>query len=533
MKKLLMLLIVVALAFSFVACNKTEETKAAAVADAPRELTVWEGLWANISVSVPTLDETPLYIEAQKRTGIDVTWIHPPQGQENENFNLMIASNELPDIIWRNWIGGYPGGPEKAISDGVIIKHNDLMAKAAPNFMAALKKDPQAAKEIKTDSGTIYGFNFIRGGEDLMVFFGPQLRKDWLDDLGLEVPETIAEWETVLTAFKKSGKTDTPLGFTKLGKGRDIAASSAFIQPFRTNWDFYRQDNGKVQFGPMDPQFKDFLTLFKSWYDKGLIDPEFMSLERKAFDAKILNGDVGAWVSYTGSGIGAYLDAKRGSGEVYDLIPAPYPVINKGDMPHFGQRDTAGKPDAMAITTQAKNPELAAEWLDYGYSDEGHILFNFGIEGESFTWVTDYPGFEGEKWAKYTDLMMNNPDGKTLSQMGGLYTRAFYSGPIVQDRQYIFQYANRPAQRDAIKIWAKTDALKHMMPPITSTPDESEDLATIMAEVQTYREEMVIKFITGQEPLSNFAAFQDQLKKMGIDRAIEIKQAGMDRFNAR
>jgi putative aldouronate transport system substrate-binding protein len=62
---------------------------------------------------------------------------------------------------------------------------------------------------------------------------------------------------------------------------------------------------------PWTLSLKDFLTLFKSWYDKGLIDPEFMSLERKAFDAKILNGDVGAWVSYTGSGIGAYLDAKK------------------------------------------------------------------------------------------------------------------------------------------------------------------------------------------------------------------------------
>lgn len=533
MKKLLLLLLVVSCSFGMLAANGQED--AAATSNA-KELTIWETLGANAAVSISTLAEAPVYIEAMKRTGFDITWIHPPQGQEDENFNLMIASNELPDLLFRDWIGGYPGGPEKAISDEVIIKHNDLIASSAPNYSAYLNSNPQASKEVRTDSGTLYGFNFIRGDEALMVFFGPQLRKDWLDELGLDVPVTLDDWTEVLTAFKESGKSEYPLGFTKISKGRSIQDPQnfgAFVQAFDTSWDFYVADNGKVAFGPMDSQFKDYLTFFKGWYDQGLVDPEFVSCERKAFDAKILNGDIGAWVSYTGSGIGAYLDAKKGSGETYDIVPAAYPVLKAGDTPFHGQRDTAGKSIAMAVSTQARNPELAAEWLDYGYSAEGTELFNFGIEGDSFNWTTSYEGFEGQKFPQYTEKMINNPEGKTLAQMGFIYTRAFYNGPIVQQPEYIFQYAHRPAQRSAIEIWAQTDALKHMMPPITSTPDESEDLATIMAEIKTYREEMVIKFITGQEPLSNFGAFQDRMKQMGIDRALEIKQAGLTRFNAR
>ena len=54
-----------------------------------------------------------------------------------------------------------------------------------------------------------------------------------------------------------------------------------------------------------------------------------------------------------------------------------------------------------------------------------------------------------------------------------------------------------------------------------------------MSEVNTYREEMVVKFITGQEPIANFSQFQARLKQMGIERAIAIKQAGLERFNAR
>ena len=44
---------------------------------------------------------------------------------------------------------------------------------------------------------------------------------------------------------------------------------------------------------------------------------------------------------------------------------------------------------------------------------------------------------------------------------------------------------------------------------------------------------MVVKFITGQEPIENFDAFQARLRQMGIERAIEIEQAALDRFNAR
>lgn len=530
MKKALLVTIAILFVTGFAfATGQGEE----ATGEGPRELTIWEGLWYNASVSVASLDETPLYQEVQRRTGVDVTWIHPPQGQEEEQFNLMIASNDLPDMIyWDNWITNYPGGPEKAISDGVIIELNDVFDEYAPNLTGLFEENPFWEKSAKTDNGTFYAFPFIRGKEDLMVFFGPQLRRDWLDQLGLDVPETLAEWEEVLVAFRDAGLSEHPLTFTRFDRGRGInGPGNAFIQPFGVTWDFYRVD-GEVRFGPYEDEYLEFLTFFKDWFDRGLVDPEFFSNERNTFDAKILNGEVGAWTSYTGSGIGAYLDANAGEG-TFDIIAAPYPVIEAGDTPFFGQRDNPLPGQGMAITTQAEDVQLAAEFADYAYGDEGHILFNFGIEGESYEWTTEYPGFEGIDWPEYTETVTNDPDGRTLAQMGGLYTRSFYSGPIVQDYRYIYQYARRPAQRDAIQIWSRTEAADHMLPSITATPDEAQELAEIMSEVETYREEMFVRFITGQEPLSNFDEFQARLEQMGIERAVEIKQAGLERFDAR
>jgi putative aldouronate transport system substrate-binding protein len=528
MKKMVLVAFAGILIAGLASCGRDET----AAEGGARELTIWESLWPNTSVSVSSLDETPLYQEVQARTGIDVTWIHPAQGQEDEQFNLMIASNDLPDLIYRHWLNDYPGGPEKAISDGVIIELNDVFADYAPNLTGLFEENSLWEKSAKTDSGTFYAFPFVRGHEALMVFYGPQLRADWLDELGMDVPETWSDWEETLTAMKEAGLSEYPLTFTRFDRGRGInGPGNAFIQPFGTTWDFHQID-GEVMFGPYEDEYLDFLTAFKAWFDAGLVDPEFFSNERSTFDAKILNGEVGGWTSYTGSGIGAYLDANGGEG-TFDIVPAPYPVLNEGETPFFGQRDVPVRGSGMAITTQASDVQLAAEYADFAYSEEGHLLFNFGIEGESYEWTTEYPGFEGERWAAYTDMMFNDPQGRTLSQMGGLYTRSFYEGPIVQDRQYIFQYANRQSQRDAIQIWAQTDVQDHMLPPVSATPEESEELAEIMSEVQTYREEMFVRFITGQEPLSNFDAFQARLEQMGIERAIEIKQAGLERFNAR
>ena len=76
-------------------------------------------------------------------------------------------------------------------------------------------------------------------------------------------------------------------------------------------------------------------------------------------------------------------------------------------------------------------------------------------------------------------------------------------------------------------------ALKHNLPYITPTLAESNEMATIMNEINVYVEETVKKFILGTEPLSNFDIFITNIRRMNIDRAIAIQNAAWDRFNKR
>ncbi|MDW7657785.1 MAG: hypothetical protein SCM11_11510 [Bacillota bacterium] len=71
------------------------------------------------------------------------------------------------------------------------------------------------------------------------------------------------------------------------------------------------------------------------------------------------------------------------------------------------------------------------------------------------------------------------------------------------------------------------------MPPLTFTAEESLRTSEIMGEVNTYYDEMVNKFIMGVEPLSKYDEYVTRINAMGIDEAIAIYQAALDRYNLR
>jgi putative aldouronate transport system substrate-binding protein len=54
-----------------------------------------------------------------------------------------------------------------------------------------------------------------------------------------------------------------------------------------------------------------------------------------------------------------------------------------------------------------------------------------------------------------------------------------------------------------------------------------------MTDVETYRDEMLLKFIMGVEPIENFDKYVKKIQSMGIEDATKIQQAALERFNKR
>jgi putative aldouronate transport system substrate-binding protein len=481
-------------------------------------LTYWLPLNVNVAAHYTDLNDTPYAKELEKRTGIAVDYIHPPVGAEAEQFNLVIASGEMPDIIEYNWRSRYPGGPEKAIADKVILKLNDVFAKSAPNLNAYLRANPDEDRMIKTDSGSYYVFPLLRD-KPLICSQGPQLRQDWLNDLGLKVPVTIDDWHTVLTAFKQRKGASAPF------VGGLNHVQNAFVYAYNLSREFYLGDDKKVHYGPIEPAFRNYLTTMAQWFREGLFDPDLATISIQQRDAKFTGGDAGAVFGWVASGMGNWTAAGQATDKNYKLVGAPYPVLRAGDS-LFLNPDSPYTTLGGAITTACKNVEAAAKLLDYGYGTEGHLFMNFGIPGESYNMVNGYPA--------YSDAIFKHPENWPLGQAIGAYARSVYGGPMMQDNRYMEQYVPLPGQKAALDAWKSSEGVYiHSLPPVTPSPDESREYARIMNEINTYSNEMILKFILGTENLSGFDAFVSTIQRMGINRAIEIQNGALARYNSR
>ncbi|WP_010271218.1 extracellular solute-binding protein [Paenibacillus senegalensis] len=493
--------------------------------DYPEKLSYWVALNANAAATMQSYNEIGAYKEKERITGTRVEFQHPPAGQGSDQFNLMFNSNNLPDVIEYTWTGSsLPKGPDAAIKEQRIIRLNELIDEHAPNLKKILDENPDYLKLITTDEGNIYTFPFLRGDEFLLVYMGVAIRQDWLDQLNLPMPVTLDDWEKTLTAFRDNdlngnGQQDEiPLLIS-----RDfIDSTNAFIGAFGITHQFY-QENGQVKYGPMEPEYKEFLTLMNKWYTEGLIDQDYVTTDGTLRDAKMTGEQLGAVITYVGSGVGRYNDLMEESNPSFKLVGAPYPVKEEG-MPSIGQYEYPFTGIGASITVSASNPEAIVRWLDFNYSEEGHMLFNFGIEGESYELEGDYP--------RFTDTVMNNPDGLPITQAMARYNLASFSGPFLHDKRYSEQYNERQEQIDAINAWLDADHSK-VLPPLQPSAEDSSRYASIMNDVKTYRDEMFDRFVMGTESLDDFDKFVETLKTMGIEEAIQIQQAALDRFNAR
>ena len=475
-------------------------------------LTYWVRLANALSTSVTNFAETEFAKEYMRRTGINVEYKHPAQGTESESINLLLASGELPDIIEYNWLSL---NPDSAIEKKNILALNDYIENYSPNLKKWLSEHPDINKQIVTDNGNYYVYPFIRNDDKLQSTSGFMLRGDWLKELGLEVPETIDEWRTVLTAFRDKKNSTAPFG----------GMPTYFMGAYGISPDFYI-DNGKVHYGYYEPALKEYLIEMNEWYNEELLDKNFAVMDGNQFNSDVLNNIVGAMFGAGGGTMGMFLNAKAGSEEPFELVAAKFPSKEKGKKAEFGNKQWQYSPvNGAAITTQSKNPALAARFLDYSYSEEGSMLNNFGIEGVSYNIIDGYPTF--------SEVITKNPDGLSMAQAIPLYARSANEGPFIQDVKYIEQYYALDAQKDALVKWSDNNDLNHRMPQITLTREEASRSSKIMSDVRNYCNENTVKFILGSKSIDELDEFFDKLKGLGIEEAIDIQQAAYDRFMKR
>jgi putative aldouronate transport system substrate-binding protein len=493
-------------------------------------LTYWKELNGTVSPNFTSLNDTEFARYVQEETGIKVNFISPAVGGGRDAFNLLVASGNMPDIIEYGWnrLPGYPGGPAAALKNNVIIPLNDLLDTYAPDLKGLFEENSNYDKMVKTDDGTYYIFPVMKLDDYLNTTYGLFVRKDWLDELNMQIPVTIDDWYNVLSAFKNEKGASYTFTFhrnTSIGSAFNPFSNGMFTGAYGFTKGWFL-NNGKVAYGAYEIAYKDWLKTMAKWYAEGLIDNNFATNDGSTVDSNILNGLAGACALQIGGGLGRYLPQLRAEDPNISMVAAPYPVLKSGDEPQFSSLLNAFDGGGACITATSKNPEYAARFLNYGYTEKGRKTWNYGREGISYI-VTNGV-------VNLTESVTRSPEGWPLSQAWSKYSHGVYPGPFFSERRFLELYYPYPEQVDALGIFTSTNMKSHLMPPVSPTPDESSDFARIMTNILAYEDEYTLTAIMGTVNIdASFNEYREQLKRLGIDRAIEIQQGALERYNSR
>ncbi|NLC43870.1 MAG: extracellular solute-binding protein [Clostridiales bacterium] len=471
----------------------------------------------NADISNSYNENLPAFQELEKRTGIHVNFEAAPADQYNTTMQTRLAAaKDLPDLI------RVPDDPIRYATGGVIIPIDDLIGDYAPNIISLFKERPEVKKAMVAPNGRIYTLSAVVDARSMVNLNGIGMRKDWLETLNLKEPDTIDEWYDVLVAFKDgdpngNGKKDEiPLLAMNINGLYKIAWSYGLHLALSDGW--YPDENGDIVYEWIDPKMKEWLQEMNKWYEAGILDPDMDIQNRDKFTAKAI-GDVGG-VSVSDMTMQFPQWNER---MINDFPHARWEGIVPPEGPNGHRMMEQEQPTEnihYAITKDCENPKVLIQWLDYMFaSEEGEILMgNFGLEGLSYEMVDGEPQF--------TDYILKSEFGSGIAQaslgVNGSFPRILMREMI---EQRFLQYDGEVAQSNiATKYYVSS------FPRVLASKEESDSFTGIMADITTYKDEMIIKFIQGIESLDKFDEYVKSIEGLGIEDAIKIKQDQYDRY---
>ena len=147
------------------------------------------------------------------------------------------------------------------------------------------------------------------------------------------------------------------------------------------------------------------------------------------------------------------------------------------------------------------------------------MLANFGVEGVTYNMVDGYP--------KLSDMVINS--GNIQNEMEK-YSNSEFS---VVDPRYYEQRMVYPEQKEAIKTWENTNAEAHKLPVLLPTEEESNDISKYTTEIETYVNEMFIKYMVGSESLDTYDQYLAHLEDLGLSKVLKIYESEYERYKNR
>ena len=446
---------------------------------------------------------------------IDLNLVLNTKDAYEEKLNLLIASNELPDLI--SPVSGEIGkdiGPKGALV--AIDEHFDKM----PNFKKKIMEDKNVYASVVAADGHIY--NMPRFSKQQQFKSVPLLRTDLVKAVGKEMPKNFKELIDVLEAVKEK-YTDT-IGMISRNK---MNCLWSFGIHYNTNQSvFYDKNQDKWVYGPLNSGFKEMIGDFHEMWAKGLMDKEFFTSSTQQWEEKILSNKGVFTLDYATRALTETEAYKKLHPEdtEFQFQPIMPLVTDSNPEPTLNIAEQIGIWTSFGVSSDSKHIDRILEMIDWMYSDEAATLVQWGVEGEDYNIVDNMKKYVPSLKASY------NPEGTIdpETELGLNHNRIMRIENADGFEPYVEGYSEMiDAYKKNVHLFENNYRIN-----LTFTDDEMEEKGFIETNIKTYVEEEALKFITGEKPMSEYENFVLYLNDNGGKRLEEIYAGAYARYKA-
>lgn len=467
-------------------------------------------------------------------------------GSWQERFKLMLADETLPDLVFS--ANHYITDINLLAEEGFFLALDEYL-EYAPNLKAFLEAHPDYEAAVTAPDGHIYGLVQYTESPygDLSHAY---IRTDWLERVGMEVPNTVDELYDVLKAFKEKdadgdGDPNNEIPMSDHNSFTMIWATlmTAFGMPsVRANTDLNYglmfDADGNLVVSQTTENYKEFLTFMNKLYNEGLYDNEGFKNAVTVQREKTKAGNVGVFSDWS---------PVQATGLTKDVCNPNFSSINglSSELNPDGYMATispVGNVCHVLANADTDHPEVVVKLIDFLFTEEGKLIGAYGTEKSR----TVTPLKEDSSYIDYDSKVPEGQEANYANKTEYLNKKARPNAAIniikaAQGRVYYLQTLTSPDQiTDDMRInygtnafWAERAMTRELVPIISNiiyTAEETEERSILVTDVQNYLVMTRAQFITGELSVEkDWDNYIKTLEQMGINDLLEIETVAYER----
>lgn len=343
------------------------------------------------------MDEIYMTEYIEKTFNVDLVWTEYSKDAWNTQISLMLTTNDLPDLI----VGANmnKGELNQYGADGYFLNMMDYID-YMPNMKALMEEYTNWANYTIAPDGAVYGIaRLFPAGVGTATGMATFINNQWLENVGMDMPQTTEELYQVLKAFKEqdaNGNGDAtdeiPLGI-QMGSGRGTRFEWMLLASYGyyTNNEYYSpyvKEDGTVGLAQQDDAYKDYLKYLHKLYDEGLMEQSAYIITDEERIDKTANDKYGVFSEYTGlvAALGGTVEENPYNN--YSYISALTSEYN--DQRNFALGNVGYAAGSRTyINAETEHPEIICQIIDFFLSFDNLVIAGYGEEGVTFEYVED------------------------------------------------------------------------------------------------------------------------------------------------